>query len=389
MDQICDRNQCTGCGLCRNICPKGAISIVESEDTGHFVPYIDQKLCVDCNLCKKMCPGLKKPEHKKQIKTFAAWRKDIGEIKGSSSGGVAASLYENAIKEGYYIVGTYLDESFHAKMKVTNKAEDIELFKGSKYIQADAGTVYKEILELLKKGEKLLFIGTPCQCAAMKALTKERYDDSILIVELICHGTPSQKSFQDYIHYLSQKKKKKITKVLFRSQWGEELSLYSGEKVFWKYKAYEDDFLVAFQTGLLHNLPCYECKYANKDRTSDLTIGDFWKIGQKKEFERPKCKVSVVVANTEKGLCYIQKCNQLILQERDYQEAMDGNPNLYRPSTKHPQREEFWKIYEKEGIPNAYQKTIGKRLKKIRLRNSMKGFIKSTIKFFVRPLLRK
>ncbi len=380
MNKICERNQCTGCGLCKNVCPKGAIRMVESEDTGHFIPHIDQNLCIDCHLCEKKCPSLKEPEHKKQIKTYAAWRKDISKIKGSSSGGVAAGLYEKAIKEGYYIVGTYLDDKFQAKMKVTNKKEDIELFKGSKYIQAEAGNVYKELLELLKKGEKILFIGTPCQCAAMSSMAQGQYSDNVLTVELICHGTPSQKSFHDYIYSIAEKKKKKITKVSFRSEWGVELSLYSGEKAFWKYKGYEDDYMVAFQTGMLHNEACYECKYANKDRVSDITIGDFWKIGEKTKFEKPKCKVSVIVANTERGLSFVQECDELVLQEREYQEAIDGNPNLHRPSKMHPQRELFWKIYKEESVPNAYLKTIGKRLKKIRFKNCIKNMIKDLIK---------
>ena len=170
----------------------------------------------------------------------------------------------------------------------------------------------------------------------------------------------------------------------FRSEWGVELSLYSGEKTFWKYKGYEDDYMVAFQTGMLHNKACYECKYANKDRVSDITIGDFWKIGEKTKFEKPKCKVSVIVANTDKGLSFVQKCDELILQERDYQEALDGNPNLYRPSNRHPQREVFWSIYRTEGVSNAYQKTIGKKLKKIRLKGRIKGFAKTKIKQLIK-----
>lgn len=382
MDKICERNQCIGCGLCSNICPKGAIKMIEDKRTGHFVPQIDTQLCVDCSLCQKKCPGLREIESRSQIKTYAAWRKDISKIKGSSSGGVAASLYERAVEEGYYIVGTYLNENFQVKLKITNKKNDIELFKGSKYVQADTGFVYKEALGLLQKGEKILFIGTPCQCAAMKVLVEGRYENNVILVELICHGTPSQKTFREYINYISKKKKKDITKIAFRSERGVELSLYSGEKAFWQYKGYEDDYMVAFQTGLIHNETCYQCKYANKDRSSDLTIGDFWKIGEKRVFQHPECKVSVVVASTEKGLAFLQGCEQLILEEREYQEALEGNPNLYSASKKNLKSEMFWNIYADEGVSRAYSKTIGKRLKKIRFKNNVKRTIKKAYSIF-------
>lgn len=384
MEKICDRNVCTGCGLCKNICPKNAIKMIEAEDTGHFVPQIDKLICVDCKLCQKKCPGLKENEHKKQLKTFAAWKEDISDISGSSSGGVAAAFYEKAIETGYYIVGTYLDDKFRAKMKVTNDINEVSSFKGSKYIQADAQMVYKDCLDILKNGNKILFIGTPCQCAAMRSMAEETFEDKLLTVELICHGTPSQKSFHDYIYDIEKRKKRNITKVAFRSSWGVELSLYSGDKVFWKYKGFEDDYMVAFQKGMLHNLACYECKYANRDRSADITIGDFWKLGEKIPFNKPKCKVSVIVANNEKGLEFINECDNLQLYEREYEEAINGNPNLYRPSTMHPMRDIFWKIYHEEGVFNAYHKTIGKNLRKIRFKNKIKNSIKNMLKTILR-----
>jgi len=41
---------CTGCGLCVNNCPKGAISFLWGK------AEIDQRRCVRCGLCVKSCP---------------------------------------------------------------------------------------------------------------------------------------------------------------------------------------------------------------------------------------------------------------------------------------------------------------------------------------------
>lgn len=379
MEQICSREKCTGCGLCSNLCPKQAISMKPAPDTGHFVSVINQEKCIDCRLCEKSCPALREPVRKKSIKTYAAWRKEREKQIRSSSGGVAAAFYETAIAAGYTVVGTYLDNEFRAKMKCTSDISDCESFKGSKYIQAQCGTVYSDALKILKSGKNILFIGLPCQCAAMRSAARN-YEKQLLTVELICHGTPSQRVFLEYIHGIAKKKKRNLSRVDFRSPWGIELSLYDGEKPFWKYRGNEDDFLVAFQTGVLHNTACYSCTYADKDRCSDITIGDFWKIGTTIPFEKPSCKVSVVIVNSQKGNDFISLCDNLNFVERTYDEAMVGNPQLYRPSNRSLQYDMFWKAYHESGIDSAMKEIGGDILVKKRIKNKVKRAIKETVK---------
>lgn len=383
MIQICPRENCTGCGLCSNLCPSGAITMVEAEDTGHFVPKIHQEKCVDCQLCVKKCPSLRQPERKSALKTYAAWRTDASKQRGSSSGGVAAAFYEKAIKEGFSVVGTYLDKDFRVKMLCTDQLEKCESFKGSKYVQASCGTAYSDALNVLKQGTKVLFIGTPCQCAAMRSAASQ-YSDRLLTVELICHGTPPQKIFLNYLAYICQKKKKTATSVSFRSPWGVELTIANDRGIFWKCKVSEDDYMVAFQTGVLHNAPCYHCLYADKDRCADITIGDFWKIGTTVPFQRPACRVSVVVVNSEKGNTFLNGCPALHLEERSYAEAMAGNPNLYRPSHKSLQYDVFWEAYHTQGIVAAMKKIGSRKLMLRRTKNRAVGILKGMAKKVLR-----
>ena len=43
-------------------------------------------------------------------------------------------------------------------------------------------------------------------------------------------------------------------------------------------------------------------------------------------------------------------CDTLICQEREYMEAVDGNPQLRAPKNRHPQYDTFWSVYAKSGL---------------------------------------
>ena len=40
---------CMGCGYCEDVCPTGAIKVID-------VAHIDQNLCVACGCCAGRCP---------------------------------------------------------------------------------------------------------------------------------------------------------------------------------------------------------------------------------------------------------------------------------------------------------------------------------------------
>jgi NAD-dependent dihydropyrimidine dehydrogenase PreA subunit len=46
-----DEARCTGCGLCTDVCPTGAISVVDG------VARVEQSLCRECEVCLSACPN--------------------------------------------------------------------------------------------------------------------------------------------------------------------------------------------------------------------------------------------------------------------------------------------------------------------------------------------
>lgn len=51
MAAIIDRNLCTGCGQCVDMCPVEAISLGDDN-----IAVVDPELCVDCGQCIDECP---------------------------------------------------------------------------------------------------------------------------------------------------------------------------------------------------------------------------------------------------------------------------------------------------------------------------------------------
>lgn len=54
-----DFEKCKGCGLCKDNCPRGLISMSEDKHNqkGYYPAVIsDQEKCVSCALCAVMCP---------------------------------------------------------------------------------------------------------------------------------------------------------------------------------------------------------------------------------------------------------------------------------------------------------------------------------------------
>ena len=158
------------------------------------------------------------------------------------------------------------------------------------------------------------------------------------------------------------------------------MTLKAKNQIIWKRKINEDYYLNAFNNGLLHNEACYECRYAQEKRASDLTVGDFWGIGKKEPFAHPGRKVSVVTVNTQKGMELLNTCDSLMMVERSYEEATKGNTQLRHPSFRHEKRELFWQVYRDEGIEQAFIHTIYQEVSRTYWKNTVKRAPKKLVK---------
>ena len=89
MEEICKIDSCTGCGLCRKVCPVSCISMKENAE-GYNYPEINNQKCINCGKCTRMCPS--NNEFNKHPGSFyMGWHKDDNVLLKSSSGGAYGS----------------------------------------------------------------------------------------------------------------------------------------------------------------------------------------------------------------------------------------------------------------------------------------------------------
>lgn len=152
------KQECCGCGLCYEKCPKKAIQMTKDE-CGFLYPVIDREKCIECGICKKICAFQK--ENLSTIKAcYAAVSCDKHRLKKSASGGLFSAIAESFLKNGGIVCGaqmTFSEGRAQVKHVAIDNIRDLERLQGSKYVQSDIKELFESTLEQLKQGKKVLF----------------------------------------------------------------------------------------------------------------------------------------------------------------------------------------------------------------------------------------
>lgn len=363
-----EKKDCTGCGACANRCPKNAIRMVPDHE-GFLYPRIDESLCIECNLCRKVCPQLNTVQFlnpSPQI-FLGGVVSDLETLLNSSSGGAFSAICD-CFPDDTIICGSCFSDNLEVKHCCITKKEGLAPFRKSKYLQSKTVDVYPEIKKYLADGMTVLFSGTPCQVAGLYSYLSNLDKTRLYTIDLICHGVPSQYVFDKYIESIKKKYKMNIGNYSFREKrhflddW--EIDISFGNDKRRKYFAWgQDPYMYGFLKGIFYRPCCYSCHYAQSEirRPADLTIGDFWGIGEVAPEFNEKKGSSLIIGNSQKGLEVIKLLENkmsLIPVSRDI--AIKENHNLFEPSKHNPNRSDFFIQIEKGkdffAIINGYQK---------------------------------
>lgn len=346
-----DKSQCCGCTACASICSKQCIQMIEDKE-GFFYPQINHSVCVDCGLCEKVCPVLHPVQAKEKPAVFAAVNNNLEIRMQSSSGGIFTLLAEQTIQNGGVVFGAYFDEEWNVVHCYTETLEGLSVFRGSKYVQSSIRTSFQDVKRFLGQGRKVLFSGTSCQIAGLKNYLRKSYD-TLLTVEVVCHGVPSLKVWKSYLSG-----KKNIRNINFRSKtqgWKNfrlEL-IYADGKV--EGVSLENNFYMkAFLANLTLRPSCYACATKIKNSQSDIMIADFWGIDQiQPEIDDDKGCNLVIVNNSEVlPLLYRLDCQ---LYQQNFDSAIKYNRAIVESFHQPVNRKFFFALLSRCGFTYAYR----------------------------------
>lgn len=349
---ICNHDICTGCAACRDICPRQCISM-QPDDLDALHPVINESICIECGLCEKSCPNNHQQTFYLPQKVWAAWSNDEDVRHKSASGGVAYELYRHWINKGGVATGVVYDREKGCHFILIEHERDIAPTQNSKYTFSDTSGIYLEIRKKLLDRIPVLFIGVPCQIAGLYGFLKKDFDN-LTTVDLICHGMPPASYLEQHIRQIEKQSKELVCELQFRdpkyntNTFTFTLKNNLGKEFYNKKVLSNDNYQLGYHRALIYRENCYSCKYAQKERIADLTIGDFSGLGRFSSFEYDKRNVSCILQNTEKGKKLLNELtSELSLYERPVREAFDIEKQLKAPSIKHPGRTTFEHIYQK------------------------------------------
>lgn len=398
-----DELNCIGCNACYNICPNNAITMSHNK-YGFLQPLINKNRCINCGLCKKICLAIDNIFFQNPKSTYIIQSKNKSYIEKSSSGGMFAELAKYVISKNGVVFGCSMERienGFDIKHIYIENEDFLYKIQGSKYVQSDIGNSYKQVQKFLKAQRTVLFSGTPCQIAGLKSFLGNLEYENLLTVDLSCTGTPNKEIFNEYIKFLENKYKQKITNFEFRNKkklgWscGNALITFANGKQKILYNNISS-YLNLFMHKKIQQTGCQNCKYTGLKRISDITIADAWGLEYeypnllKNKFDKNK-GISLVLLNSNKAQIVFNLIQSNFIFENIAIKKLIKYNNPLSDSSKIQIDNTYLEEYTQNGysgLENLFKKNQGKKYYYNILKNKTPLFIKKIIKTFMKKAIK-
>lgn len=367
MIDIADKKACCGCNACGDMCPRGAIRF-EKDDEGFLYPLIDKSLCVNCGLCDKVCPQTNAERFRQELKEPECWaaahRNNY--IRFESTSGGAFSAFANVIyAQKGFVGGALKNDEGRLVQFISDKPEDLERLRSSKYSQSDAQGFYKAVKAAVLTGRPVLVCGAPCQMVALRAFLGKDYPN-LFIMDFICRGLNSP---LPGIAFKKWQEEREGSPIIYSKAKNKELGWHkltnkvihkNGKITYWTRdnSPMTHCYLV---TNAFGRPSCYECKVRGTPRFADVSVADCW--GAEKLFKGPLAEdigTSLIMVNNAKGRELFEKAKAVMYcQEMPWKVVHAGNAMIDNPlpPPKYP-REEVFAVIREKGFQGLMDKFV-------------------------------
>ena len=341
MKDVVEWGLCTGCGGCYYACHKNAVELINHETVG-IRPVFNLTECLSCNECLSFCPGYTIDSHADATDQISqSSGDDIGNILeiwegyavdeeiryNSASGGVisALALYcltnedmDCIVHPGMDGEKPWLNKTFQSKTR-----EELLLRSGSRY----SPTSPCDSLHLIENADNAcVFIGKPCDVAAVASLRKkrEKLDANLgLVLTHFCAGMPSTAGTLDLIDDLGVPLEK-VETLRYRGRgWPGKFSVDAADD------SAEHSFPYLDAWSRLTRYCSFRCRLCpdGLGMSADISCGDAWhSFGENRDQGR-----SLVLVRTKKGQRILRNALELgyiKLTKSDAAAVLDAQKNL-------------------------------------------------------------
>lgn len=299
------------------------------------------------------------------MKIVAAHNSDPEIRQHSSAGGVFSMLAQQILTKGGIVYGVGFDQNWKIVHKRIADIPSLSTIRGSKYAYSYLGTSISDALADLENGRQVLFSGTPCQIAAIRK--RAGLNPQLLLVEVVCHGAPKAYYWERYLEEICARKKrtpKDISHINFRdkiSGWKNynfTIQFKDGKS----FSQLHDDnlYMRAFLQDYTLRDACFRCPFKYPDGSkADITIGDFWGIGQVAPDIDNNKGTTIIIAKTETG---IQAINNIGDREYNLDQIAIYNPAIISSPKEPVNRSEFISCAQNQPLVAILQQFIGQNL---------------------------
>lgn len=386
---ICEATNCTGCGVCSQVCPSHAIVMKENEE-GFRYPVVDAQKCIECGQCIRRCPINSAPSKQEPSEFYMGWHRSEDILRNSSSGGAFTAIAEYVLERNGVVFGAAMEPvTRELQHQPAYNRDELAALRMSKYYQSRAENAYPQVKQLLKEGKQVLFAGTACQVGALYSYLGNSDLTNLITVDVLCHGVASKKVIDAYIASQQKRFRKEIKSFSFRVKEGEKgwqrgcgrMHVSFADGTDYVAEGAYDTFFLGFNHNFFLRESCYSCQYCGVQRVADFTLADFW--GCKREDIPPEqmwLGVSLVLFNSPKSKAIRKELEKnMVLVPINAEEAIPFNLALSRPQDRPEVRDRFFSSMERIGYFKTIERAFPKRFMKFRLKNFLKKVLPHAI----------